>query len=221
MGTNTKIRLPLGTQSQEILDVFGRCLGASMNPFAHTPQANFQAPSTPDNRWSYILSDADFSIEISNPKLLRGIYGNIHFNAFHQVKDNWFLHMEGEDENQVLLNPSSTPLAIAMGDRLVKFFGGTVQYYDGNDRINLRVPKAKSLLGQHRLKAERIDAMTNALRDVGPLLPLEIQRGFRWARYEQQEDMDAVMAACRPYERNDQLERALPAPAARREGPRF
>lgn len=222
MGTNTKIRLPLGTHSQDILLVTGRCMGAAMVPQPLTPHADTTQLSSENNRWAYVLNDGDFSVEMANSKRLMGAYGELHFAAFKKVNYEWYLHMEDENEEHVLLNPGSHPVAIAMGCRLVDFFGGTVQYNDSNERINRRVPVEKSLFARHRKTDDsRLDALTNALRETGPLLSKEILRTYRWAAYQQEDEIQQILEECRKYERQAWLESSLPAPTQHTRAPRF
>ena len=222
MGTNTKIRLPLGTHSQDILEVLGRALGATMYPLALTQNADPSKPSGEDNAWSYLLSDDRFSVKMANPKRLMGAYGTIALTAFHQVDYEWYIHTENEDENHVLLNPGSHPMAIAMGCRLVNFFGGSVQYNDSSERINRRVPVENSLFARHRKTADsRLHALTNALRETGPLLSKEILRTYRWAAYKDEEEMRKILGECRKHEREAWLQNSLPAPMAQTFKPRF
>ncbi len=222
MGVDTKIRLPLGTHSDDILDVVARVLGGNLRPNASQNTDDFSLPASEHNPWYYLRTDEKLKLELSGPTNINGLFGTMHFHAFNKVNFSWYLHMESENEDQVILSPSSTPLAVAMGRRLVEFFGGGVEYSDSTGKINFRVAKEKSMFHKAReTSASRLIALTNALESIRPLHSSELFKAIKWASYGDQERTSLVLEGCRELERQAFLEQHLPAAEETTKAPRF
>jgi hypothetical protein len=139
MSVNVKCEFPYGTRIRDVATVAAALLGhkprhvavpGSKSTFAHTKGWSVNASSDPTLAYIGLDTTTD------NPaaKLIRESDGD---------RYNLLYHFEGNDGHP-LISPKCTAAKIALCAGLVKFFGGTVDFNDGDDKkVNMRV-KAKT-----------------------------------------------------------------------------
>jgi hypothetical protein len=140
MGVNVKCEFPYGTRIRDVATVAAALLGhkprhvavpGSKSTFARVKGWKFEGV-TSDPTLAYMV----FDTTADNPaaKLIRESDGD----SYHLL-----YHFEG-NTGQPLISPKCTAAKIALCAGLVKFFGGTVDFNDCDDkRVNMRV-KAKA-----------------------------------------------------------------------------
>ena len=150
MSIGTKIFLPLWSSSKHVCDVIAKVIGVEfeIKQFDSVSYSiNSDLPSQKDNAWFHV-----FSSDIKNQTFLK-LEANhffsdmldINFKGLSGERHQWHFFNETEYEDCKLLNPSSSALAIAIGIRLIKFFGGYIQFNDCDEKINLKVPNSKAI----------------------------------------------------------------------------
>ena len=244
MSSNTQIRLPSSTPNGRILDVISRLVGQS---FVQVPQNKSDRrsfgdptqPATEDNPWTVDFDEVPG--RAGNPRAGRGIqaidpYGFDAEMAQVQFRDAggnyhcWYLHMPGSDEQDFkLLSPGAHALALAVGRRLVDFFGGNLTEDDSSDSVDYRVRPAKALLPPKTKDQEPNDRFYqyhNALANLSPLTTLDLE----WAEERMgtgDAHMPSLKRALDELERirdiaalkasmEETLPKASPAPAAKK-----
>jgi hypothetical protein len=219
MSSNTHIRLPASTPNRRILDVISRLVG---QPLARVAQEKGRRgrglgdpalPASEDNPWT--VSFDEVPGRARNPRSGRGIQvidmegmdaemAHVQFRDAGGNYHSWYLHMPGADENEFkLLSPGAHAMALAVGRRLVDFFGGNLTEDDSSDSVDYRVRPAKALLPpktKDQDPNDRYYQYHNALANLTPLTTADLE----WAE-ERMGSGDAHMPALKSA--LDELER--------------
>lgn len=181
MSVSTRIWLPNHATNGRILKVLGRCLGWPM-PQAPNRSSNQTAtidgslPCSDGNPWVRNLPPGfGYREATKSDKEMSAGFGHLVLRCG-PTPDHieWFCTREPEDEEAgVLLKPDSTAMAVAMGRRLVGFFGGSLVADDATspstpwcvDDVRALFPQKKE--GQS--SDDRWYAFNNALESVAVL----------------------------------------------------
>ena len=160
MAVNARIYLPLSAKSQCILETIGKVAGApttietfplptglprrlgqpdSMPP-AH-PAFDPKQPSSDGNPWHVRVARKAIHMAVTPNDFS---FGSLVFQDAAGGCHQWTFHTEIEDEHSKQLSPGSNALAVAIGRRLVRFFGGKLIPCDSTDRVDLTVSNAKA-----------------------------------------------------------------------------
>lgn len=246
MGTSTKIHLPHSAQSRKILEVIAKVLGmpseienlykeqAPVGKF-HTPRKpkpiDPSLPSSEDNPWHLEFEGGINELKvISNSSSYDALsHGSLIFKDITGHAYSWMLHNETEEENIRCINPGSHPVAVAVGLRLVKFFGGSVFYDDSRDGD---APGAKFRRSPGRAKYppktkeqtsnDRWHQFQNVLRAEPMLTIKELEYAATLAAYSQAETSVNLLARLKVEEERNLLDQAsAPAHGTPRSGPRL
>lgn len=198
MGANTKIMLPLHVRSEHILQVVGKCVGVSFVKEAFEgnngviPEFDPDAPGSNQNPW-HITFKSRQSFQVLAAQGDRLDFGQMLFTDIAGQAHGWYFHQETDTEDHKRLDPPSSSLGVAVGRRLVRFFGGHVQYNDGNSAPHMHYrrspktahypPPARRMLDEDCEPNIRWYLFQNAL-DVEPLVSIkELQQASKLAAY--------------------------------------
>lgn len=131
MSSATKIYIPAYISNQNILDVISKIAGSvyTYNTKGDDTDINYEQPTSETNYWAIGFSDSH--IELAKPANLTNC--NLIFNDIESHQHSWFFYIENDSENYKILSPPCTPFAIAIGKRLVDFFGGFLLLNDSFD----------------------------------------------------------------------------------------
>ena len=167
MGVNTGIRLPENVRVRDVAEIIGALLGCEMKRMnfsnndgwaAHVDHVKVATTSVPEM----------VEIIVDGPDKLRTIV--------------WTYHWEPEKGGR-LLYPSATARAIAVGRKLVDFFGGSVVYNDCDGKINYHRPK-KSDKENRPSDGAPWYAMQNRKMAIVPLTDADIRKWDKYAAYK-------------------------------------
>lgn len=187
MSINTCIHLPRSVRTTDLATVMNRLMGVPFEQGTHVEQSiRGPAKSRP-----YQANEPSSS---SNPWLLKFQYGphqhtkyrasegqlGMGYFAFMdgaQQHHEWFITLEGSedptDDCDIVLMPGSHPLAVAVGTRLVQFFGGKLMPNDSEGTYTLEVgPEQARYTGR---STERFYDLQNALLATRPLHSEELR----------------------------------------------
>ena len=228
MGVSTKIKLPLSVQTDRLCLVIGKIVGAPVHLKTFPEQKlsrrtrGFDTievpvpfdpaqPSSKDNPWHVSFAGpwdarphtqaASGGGELSHGTLVfTDQAGNTH---------HWFFHQETEDEDHKLLSPGSHGLGVAVGRRLVKFFGGRLKESDATDDppYDLRVSNARAKFPEkkrHQVGDDRWYQFHNAL-NAEPVLSVQ-ELAAAIDQHGGNDDHRALLASLEAYERKQALE---------------
>lgn len=123
----------------------------------------------------------------------------------------------------IMLYPTSNPLWVALGLRLVKAYGGRLTYSDYSDQVDFEVPDAQALLRRADFAEsnnEGFQKRQDLLLQALPLAPEEIERANALCAYPL--DAEKLASFCAPYRALRQkiaLETELPETRARTRKP--
>ncbi len=113
MGVDTNIKLTPGTRARDVADVIGILLGCKKGI----------EPLGGNSTHCKV-----YGVELK-PSTVAGC-ADIFIKTEEDIEHNFFYHYEYGNDGSGGISPRAHPLAIALGVRLVKFFGGTVDYQD-------------------------------------------------------------------------------------------
>lgn len=176
MGVNTKIRLPLHVSTDRITQFVARVAGhpIGQDSFSdhtiHRVNGRLETISTPRPFDPSLPSSKanSWHVEFVGPYDQRphikasegnGLgFGSLIFRDAVGHSHSWYIHAETENEDFRELSPGCHGLAVAVGRRLVKFFGGNIQYSDAReDRpFDLRVSNTQATFPK-KLKSQSSD----------------------------------------------------------------
>lgn len=209
MGVDTRIMLPLHVRSEHAIKFAARVMGeeCEMRTFPNTswkPRTltveetarpfDPDAPSSADNPWHLRFTGPKKEV-ISES----GVdFGRFEFHDINGGFYSWLFFQETENEEYKLLNPSSYPVAIAVGRRLVEFFGGKMQYSDHADTIDYEVEPANALFPP-KAPGQDSDArwyqFYNALWNAPMITAQELRAAGKLASYGMEENDERLAVA--------------------------
>lgn len=136
MSGSTKIYLPLHVRSRHILVALAKISGTAFEqiPFkGGTGLVDTSCPAGVKNPWKAVPEDSEKEPRVSLSHALE--HGYLNFYDAAGQNHEWIFHQEISEEEAKLLSPGSHGFAVAVGRRLVRFFGGELVYNDEhNDR---------------------------------------------------------------------------------------
>jgi hypothetical protein len=211
MGISTRINLPLHVSASGVLQVIGKCVGAvfTVKTFdltsVKTPIPDMNKPSSKENQWFVDFSNKNLKVNSEG----RLDYGTFEFEDMALNKYQWLFHQETEHEDHKSINPGSSAMAVAVGVRLVKFFGGSVQFCDHTDKADYIVNAKKAVFppktnGQS--SDDRWYQYQNALRGLPVLTIKELEAASKKSSYGLGEKGEALLVALRCAEHEAALE---------------
>lgn len=185
MSTNTIIRLPKHATNEQIMSVIGRYVGShSEKEGLNQPDCDFGLPCSENNTWHYLFfpKEEQFGIKAASHSFLS--HGILSFPDITSQQWGWFFHQENEEDDWKTVRPGSHALAVAVGRRLVEFFGGEVVYSDCEEkdepdfkRKNYQCEFPKRLKNQ--APNSRFYQFQNALDKVSLISVQELDDGLR------------------------------------------
>lgn len=126
MGQNTNIHLPADTRLDDACTVLGLLMGHER----HLGESG-------NARWVEVAGVSATKFRTHTPEM---VTISLTMPNGDELHPSYFFECEDGDR---LFYPASTPLWCAVGDRLVKFFGGNVQYNDATEKYDLKVKKPR------------------------------------------------------------------------------
>jgi hypothetical protein len=185
MSTNISIILPHNVSAKEALVVIGRCVGTNL---------------TPQSAW--VAIDAEEQLNQTMELLGDGLWltqnkwggGSVVFYDCAKNRHEWLFNQVNSITNCKCFTPGSTAMAIALGTRLVKFFGG-------------RVVEAEHPSGVILWRAGGQGGLTERDGDnVGLLTVKEIQDANKIAKYKNLVEQRELCGALRAIEQLTAME---------------
>lgn len=241
MGNNTVISLPLHVRNTYLLQVIAKVVGQQWaqegsydtktvinladgrSDFINAPRP-FDAtqPASRENAWSidFAQRNKGFSIDFSNSK--EAGHGSMDFVDACGNPHSWYFHAENEDEVEKSLRPGVHGLAVAVGRRVVKFFGGRLVENDFHEEVSLKVSNAHAVFPK-KLATQSSDdrwyQFHNALHAEPRLTASEL--GAAMDQHGSNELHRELFDYLQKLEYRDHLEEVLPRVEAGRAKPRL
>lgn len=227
MGVNTKIKLPLHVSTDRIAMFVARVAGHPIvqesfpDQTTHRVNGRWEVTKTPrefdpsqpccqENQWHVeFVGGYDARPQIK-PSEGNGLsFGTLVFLDANDNSHFWYIHAETENEDFRELGPGCHGLAVAVGRRLVKFFGGEMLDSDAVETrpFDLRVPNARATFPKklrHQSSNDRWYQFHNALFNEPVLSAHELESTI--AKFGGNEDHLALVEALRAQERKAALE---------------
>lgn len=180
MGVDCNILIPSDARARDIVTVLGAIVGCPVTK--HTFGMG-------NGKESYAAKVSDRHIEIENPDspLLVGsptidIYKRtIDGVAHHHV----MLHTESHHGLYKVMCPKSTAFWIAVGRRLVRFFGGQMVYSDCDGKVNFKCKKPRRWNDPEDGKAWR--DFQDAILAIKPITKEDLENCAKYASYGYEE----------------------------------
>lgn len=238
MGVNVYIHLPLYAPNKRIIQLMAKMMGheakqidLDSDDVKKFRKTDFSQPCSSNNRW-YI----DFDQSISFMKSVKSdrdfSYAELYFKDLAGQDRQWFFSHEAQFENPFKhFLPSSTAVNIALGKRLVDYFGGKVTYQD-HDEDNVYVVDTKDAIYQPlpaymqtseytQEQNEQWHNWQNFLKDY-PFIDLdEILDAEKYASYDLSDRDKKMMVALKPQVEKRQLNQTTPEVHQKRSSPRL
>lgn len=179
-------------------------------------KVDFEQPCSEHNRW-YFLVDQD-AIQVSFSSSPLDVTGTLLVKDAVGKQHSLFMCLDPKTEGGggCRLLPGSTPFCVALGKRLVEFFGGTVCYNNsyeegekpGND---LHVPPGEAIFppalpGDDENK--RWYEFENAVHAQKPINSHELEQAQALCRYKKEEETKALIDVLRPLEEYADLQKS-------------
>jgi hypothetical protein len=198
MATNAHIELPLHVDPDHIQEVVGRLAGAECT------RQLLEGRNT-----SFLKEDEEVGEDVSWCVRVDGLgwrfIDNMGPTLVHMAfkdasghRHSWGLHRLNEEEDAQLLMPGSHALAVAVGKRLIAFFGGTLTYDDNKGTVDETVLVRKAILPPRKKTQDSDDRFTQyqqALWSLAPLTSPELREAAPLSAYGLDEHDDALMVA--------------------------
>ena len=235
---NTNIHLPLSVSLRRLEHVVAKLAGSTPEITVHTqtrgsirnqirfmPPFDPQQPSAKDNPWHHDFKREAVWCEANEKENMSFV--TLCFLDGAGGSWGWLYYLEDPDmEHHKTLAPATHALGVAMGRRLVEFFGGKVVYDDSKDTIDYEVEPAKALfptIKKRQTSNDRWYQFENALRALPPLRALELDQAAELIPNGALSTKEkALKAYLHALERTETLGTALPeAPQTRAAKPRF
>ncbi len=224
--SNTNIQLPLHVDLRRLKHVIGKVVGVKhevtthekqsgsfRNPVRYKEPFDYEKPASETNQWHHDFDDKH--VFVSEVPQAGFSQVNLHFVDGANTTWTWLYHAEDKDDDRFkTLAPSSHAMGIAVGIRLVQFFGGNLTFNDNYDEPDLVVEPKRALFPtkkRNQSSNDRWYQFENALRAVPALTSQELldaapyaESGVLSVREE------ALVAHLRAKEKEAALEGALP-----------
>jgi len=153
MAVNTRIILPIHVNAERVAKLVAKIAGAQTElAFLDSDKRkklvlNPDAPSCEENPWTvnFVGSFKDRPhIETDSSRGFAS--GDLVFMDAAGNKHSWFYYLQGDHEDRQELMPGCHGFSVAIGRRLVRFFGGALVESDAvsSEDIKLRVPNARA-----------------------------------------------------------------------------
>ena len=226
MAINTTIRLPHHAQSHRVGEVLARLLGVPFEVMDHTGKK--YAPEEMEyGGWHLNFEHGNIETQAAEDGKAIG-YGYLTVYPPHGDEIKWMFHSEnGDFEEGKSLSPYLSPLAIAVGQKLIRFFGGSLRYMDVKDAFNESVSQKKAafpLPVKGQTGDDRWAQFYTALWKLQPLTPGDLLKAAPKAQYSREECLQLhgeLMTYLGTLERNRHLETALDAATTTTPKPRL
>lgn len=161
------------------ITVFEEMRGGRHNRTAIRPPFDPSKPSENANPWHHDFKKEAVWTEANDQRTMSFV--TLCFTDGAGSQWGWLYHLEDPDmEGYKTLGPGSHALGVAMGRRLVEFFGGKMVYNDAIDRIDYEVDPADALFPPRKNRQSsdsRWHQFENALQAMPPLRANELEAG--------------------------------------------
>lgn len=225
MSVDTKLALPLHVHHAKIHKVIAKSMGVPMERQLLGPGVSGvyegDEPCGPGATWSWWVKkehQEDLKVVMPNGPRVDLSHAWLLVRDPTGFEQRWYLGQESEEELEKPMGRGFNAISIAIGRRLVRFFGGTLQYSDSTDAIDERVDPKKAMYPAPRKgqdSNERFDAFQNALTQVQLLSTRELLSAI------DRTGMDPHAEAFLHYLNKVQLEQAVPTAKVAASRPRM
>ena len=230
MGVNTIIQLPLHVRADYVLQVIAKVVGEPwtkgnfgkqrstrvngrwetiVEPIAFDPER----PPSPGNPWHLQFERLHTSLKVQPADTSHNIATMI-FTDLGGERHGWYWHTDDPDEQFKTLSPGAHALAVAVGRRLVAFFGGQIIYSDATDKVNYKVSSTKARLPKKKAAQTSDDRwyqFYELLAEEPLLTAAELRKAIE--RMGSRDCDDRLLAKLEIFEKAQKLDQALPAPS--------
>lgn len=194
MGVDCKIYLPMDVDDRALADAVGILAGLPKKLVDHSTYVSCDVngvqtkPSHTPSMGQIILSAP------SGKRLVDGEMG-------HEVNFHWGSRFKGQ--TWILLSPRSTPFWIAVGRRLIDWFGGFIVYsdYDEEKGANLSEGKRGHPMDEDGFVPHGGEAWTKyqkAASELDPVSDAELRSAWKKAAYRDQFDWSGKVIENQP-----------------------
>lgn len=211
MSTNVEIRVPLWVKTEYLCMVIAKILGHKMN---FQGDGDVSKPSQKGNNWSICFAESPKLAETSLFKfgtlMIQIIFKDPCENSYH-----WFCHLETSEEGYKLLSPKASVEAIAIGKKIIDFFGGVLLFSDCSDEDDLNnVYKIKKPIFSKKRKNQDSDdryfQFYNTLKEFPALTVEEMDWADKHASYTATDRCLKLKDYLAVLEGKEKLEQSLP-----------
>lgn len=218
MGIDAKIYLEPHANPRKVFDVIQKVMGVEFK-YSCFNQASFdiKLPSSEDNSWHLKPVKNDNSIENKDIDYLTFDFKDLCNSQYHCL---YHLYLEDDEyaiNNEKCINPKSMAVWLAIGKRLVDFFGGKMLYADSLDyesKDSWYVNHKKTKFGPNK-KQQEFDANRrwyqyhNALNSEQILTAKEIKDMIPLSGYGLDERTELLVGYLEKYEIAQELHNGL------------
>ena len=224
MATSANIRLPLHVKGEHILQVIGKCVGV---PFRKETFEDYKGdrpvfdpavPGSNENPWHITFCPEGSVFELTPAKNSSLSFGQLFFTDMADQRHSWSFHQETDTDDHKLVSPVSSSLAVAVGRRLVLFFGGALQVNDNKEsdpeyrkspRSALFPPPRRRREDENPDPNERWYAFQNALNEVQPITVRELRAASKVSAHGLSERDQALLVVLEREEQRMKLARSV------------
>ena len=224
--SSIRLHLPLHAKSRQLLEVIGKCVGVESQQQRLGPdrgqQVDFSSPASASNSWIVRFMPAKSDFKVQQADHVNDLsFAYVIFSDLAGSAHRWELSSEHEDEDSRLLHPDSTALSVAVARRLLRFFGGSLQYNSSlvSECDEKRAPRTalyppNPRAASARLSSdERFDAFQNALHQFPALSPQEIRDAAAHSSYGITPACQRLLDRLEVEASHQQISNATPTPA--------
>ena len=190
MGVDVKISLPLHVKGEYLLLVLAKLADLPLEKVSiGDKEADLNLACSMDNTWCLWSSEDDISFKMES-KISPDCGTIIYRNAFD--RRSLFYHRITEDEDRQLLSARSNPWNLALGERLVRFFGGSFIANDCSEKVDLRISNKKALFPRRvstQDNNDRFYQFYNQLDQLPPISAFEVIKAFGQASYTDNKEL--------------------------------
>lgn len=186
MALNTTIYLPTHALSHRVAEVIARSVGV---PFEVTGNDGKPLAADEMENQSWRVSFPKGSVKIETSDTTDRFEGFCYL-AIHQADGEqlrWMFHTEtGDFEQGKVIKPPVSPLGIAIGRKLIEFFGGQIGYIDTSHKINQSVTQKRALFPlptKGQTGDDRWHQFYRALLAMEPLTVVDLYAASKPAEY--------------------------------------
>lgn len=181
MGVDAKIILKNHASVNKVFDVMARVLGAEIElNYRAKDNIDLSQPSSSENSWTpKVIHNPKDSIEFKDFTFfeinLKDICGNEYNSLFFYDLDD----SEDCKNGERLLAPKSSACWLAVGEKLVEFFGGKLVFADcedSNDPENIYVVDEGLYSSSINHSDDRWYSYNNALKNIQPITAEDVLR---------------------------------------------